>query len=109
MKKISELLQSVNPYPIPATTIMEAGIKYGLDIDADATPDILQSTEYKLAKADMYKYLAGAPNISQNGISFSFSEDQRNYFLTLSSSIRKEVGVTDEGAGQGYGYMGEDF
>lgn len=109
MKKISELLRSVNSYPIPANIILEAGIKYGLDIEADATPETLKSKEYKLAKADMYKYLAGAPNISQNGISFSFTEDQRSMFLNLSSSIRKEVGVEDKESGQGYGYMGEDL
>lgn len=109
MKKISELLRSVNSYPIPANIILEAGIKYGLDIEADATPETLKSKEYKLAKADVYKYLAGSPNISQNGISFSFTEDQRNIFLKLSSSIRSEVGVEDEESGQGYGYMGEDL
>lgn len=109
MKKISELLRSVNSYPIPANVIMEAGMGYGLDIEADASPEVLQSTEYKLAKADVYKYLAGAPNISQNGISFSFTEDQRNIFLKLASSIRSEVGVEDEESGQGYGYMGEDL
>lgn len=109
MKKISELLRSVNSYPIPANVIMEAGIKYELDIEADATPEIINSKEYKLAKADLYKYLAGAPNISQNGISFSFTEDQRSIFLNISSSIRNEVGVEDEESGQGYGYMGEDL
>lgn len=109
MKKISELLRSVNSYPIPANIILEAGIKYGLDIEADATPEILQSNEYNLAKADMYKYLAGAPNISQNGISFTFTDEQRNYFLSIASSIRGEWGVTDLVNGQGYGYMGEDL
>ena len=109
MKKISELLRSINSYPIPANVIMEAGIKYGLDTEADASPEIINSKEYKLAKAYLYSYLAGAPNITQNGISFSFTEDQREYFLNIASSIRKEEGETDPTTGQGYGYMGEDF
>ena len=109
MKKISELLQSVNSYPIPANVISEAGIRYGLDLEAEATKEIISSSGYKLAKADIYAFLAGAPNVTQNGISFSFSEDQRKYFLNISNSIRTEEGVTDATSGQSYGYMGEDL
>lgn len=109
MKKVSELLKSVSSYPIPANILMEAGIKYELDIEADATPEIVTSNSYKLAKADVYKCLASAPNISQNGISFSFTDDQRQMFLNMYNSIRNELGVKDEENGQGYGYMGEDF
>lgn len=109
MKKVSQLLQSINTYPIPANIIMEAGIKYGLDIEADATKEVIQSSGFKLAKADIYAYLAGAPDVTQNGISFSFSEDQRSYFLSVATSIRNEEGVTDPTTGQGYGYVGEDL
>lgn len=107
--KVSQLLQSISNYPIPANVIAEAGIRHNIDIEYDATPDIVQSSEYKLAKADIYTFLAGAPNITQNGISFSFSEDQRTHFLNVASSIRKEEGVTDPTTGQGYGYVGEDL
>lgn len=105
--KVSELLQSVNAYPIPDNIIMEAGVRYGLDLEAESTQDIIQSSGYKLAKADVYTYLAGAPNVTQNGISFSFSEDQRKYFLNVASSIRTEEGVEDATSVQKYGYMGE--
>lgn len=107
--KVSQLLQSINAYPIPANIIMEAGIKYGLDIEADATKEIVQSSGFNQAKADIYTYLAGAPNVTQNGISFSFSEDQRTHFLSVASSIRKDEGVEDPTTGQGYGYVGEDL
>lgn len=107
--KVSELLQSVNSYPIPENVISEAGIRYGLDLEADATKEIINSSGYKLAKADVYTYLAGSPNVTQNGISFSFSEDQRKYFLNVASSIRTEEGVEDATSGQSYGYMGEDL
>lgn len=109
MKKVSELLQSINAYPIPANVITEAGIRHNVDVESDVTPEIIKSSGYKLAKADIYAYLAGAPNVTQNGISFSFSEDQRTYFLSVASSIRSEEGVTDPTTGQGYGYVGEDL
>lgn len=107
--KVSQLLQSINTYPIPANIILEAGIKYGLEIEADATKEIVQSSEFKLAKADIYTFLAGAPNVTQNGISFSFTPEQRTYFLNVASSIRKEEGVEDPTTGQDYGYVGEDL
>lgn len=107
--KVSELLQSVNAYPIPANIVMEAGVRYGLELEAEATKEIISSSGYKLAKADVYTYLAGAPNVTQNGISFSFSEDDKKYFLNVASSIRTEEGVEDETSGQKYGYMGEDL
>lgn len=106
---ISELLRSINTYPIPASIILEAGIKYNLDVDSEATKEVIESKDYKLAKADIYAYLAGAPNVTENEISFSFSEDQRNYFLSLSNSIKSELGVEDETTGQGFGWMGEDL
>lgn len=107
--KVSELLQSVNAYPIPANIIMEAGVRYGLELEVEATKEIINSSGYKLAKADVYTYLAGAPNVTQNGISFSFSEDDKKYFLNVASSIRTEEGVEDATSGQKYGYMGEDL
>lgn len=107
--KIHELLKSINTYPIPANVITEAGIKYGLDIESEVTPDLISGKEYNLAKADIYAYLAGAPNVTQNGVSFSFTEDQRTYFLNVATSIRSEQGVQDPTTGQGYGYVGEDL
>lgn len=107
--KIHELLKSINTYPIPANVITEAGIKYGLYPESEATPDLIASKEYNLAKADIYAYLAGAPNVTQNGVSFSFTEDQRTYFLNVATSIRSEQGVQDPTTGQGYGYVGEDL
>lgn len=107
--KVKDLLQSINPYPIPANVITEAGIKYGLDLESEVTPDLIAGKEYNLAKADIYTYLAGAPDVTQNGVSFSFTEDQRAYFLNVATSIRGEQGVQDPTTGQGYGYVGEDL
>lgn len=107
--KISELLKSINTYPIPENVISEAGIRYGLDLEAEATQEIISSSGYKLAKADIYTFLAGAPDVTQNGISFSFTDEQRKYFLNVSSSIRTEEGVTDTTGAGYYGYVGEDL
>lgn len=109
MKTISELLKSVNSYPIPANVIEEAAIKHGLELDAEATPEAIQGKPYELAKADVYAFLAVAPNVTQNSVSFSFTADQREYFLSLSAGIRDKWGYTGAGSGQGYGYMGEDY
>ena len=107
--KLSELLKSINTYPIPNNVILEAALKNGLDADTEVTKEVVDSGSYRLAQADVYTFLAGAPNVTQNGISFSFSDEQRSYFLKTANAIRDNEGVTSPASGQGYGYMGEDL
>lgn len=106
---LSELLKSINAYPIPENVILEAALKNGLDADTEVTKEVVDSSSYRLAQAEVYTFLAGAPNITQNGISFSFSDEQRNYFMKTATAIRDNEGVTSPERGQGYGYMGEDL
>lgn len=60
-------------------------------------------------EADVYAFLAGAPDVTQNGVTFSFTQEQRDYFLSMSNSIKAGLDVSDASSGQGYGYMGEDY
>ena len=109
MATISKILRSINNYPIPDGVIMESAVRHGLNPDDEATEGTLSGEAYELAKADVYAYLAAAPNVTQNGVSFSFTSDQRSYFLSLSNSLRDKWDYFDPGSGQGYGYMGEDY
>lgn len=106
---LSELLKSINTYPIPENVILEAVLKNGLDADTEVTKEVVNSSSYRLAQAEVYTFLAGAPNVTQNGVSFSFSDEQRNFFLKTATAIRDNEGVTSPVSGQGYGYMGEDL
>lgn len=106
---LSELLKSINTYPIPENIILEAALKNGLYAGEEVTKELVESGSYRLAQAHIYTYLAGAPNITQNGISFSFSDEQRSFFLKTAKAIKDNEGVESPENGQGYGYMGEDL
>lgn len=106
---ISESILSLTGYPVPSALLEQSCIKHGLYGQEEVTAEILSSPAYQLVKADVYEFLAGAPNVTQNSVSFSFSQDQRDYFLSLSRSIRDDLGYSEARTGQQYGYMGEDF
>ena len=106
---ISEALRSINNYPIPPYVLMKTAIKNGISLEDEVTSESVISKEYRLMEADVYAFLAGAPDVTQNGVTFSFTQEQRNYFLSMSNSIKEGFGVSDASAGQGYGYMGEDY
>jgi hypothetical protein len=84
---ILEALKGINPYPIALRTLNEIAERRGVSLDAE--PDFT-SRAYKLSVADVYKYLAYAPNVSQGGQSYSFSEEQRKHMLDLAKSIYDE-------------------
>lgn len=101
-------LRSLTGYPLPDNTIARVGVVRGLSLDSDATEEILSTSAYRLATADVYYYLAtAAPNVSQGGISYSFSAEERGRFLSIARAIYEEEGVTDASVqGTTYGYKG---
>lgn len=80
-----------------------------MSLEDEITSESVISKEYRLMEADVFAFLAGAPDVTQNGVSFSFTDDQRDWFLSMSNSIKADLGVSDASSGQGYGYMGEDY
>ena len=106
---VSESLRSINSYPIPPYVLTKTAIKNGMSLEDEITSESVISKEYRLMEADVFAFLAGAPDVTQNGVSFSFTDDQRDWFLSMSNSIKADLGVSDASSGQGYGYMGEDY
>ncbi len=77
MAKILETLKGINAYPVPLRTLTEIAEGRGLNLQDEATLAVLRGKGYKLATADVLLWLSLAPNISQGGQSYSFSEEQR--------------------------------
>lgn len=74
---VSESLKSINAYPIPQETIKEIAERRGIYVSSEITQE---DRRFKLAKADVLLWLSLAPNVSQDGISYSFTdEDKRNF------------------------------
>ena len=106
---VQQSLKSLTAYPIPPATLQDIAEGCGLQHDADLTPEIRNSPEMKRAKARAYAYLITAPNISQNGVSFSFTAEERKQFKKLAVDLLKEIGDDTSSIGTKYGYVGEDF
>ena len=106
--KTSNAIKAMSSYPIPAATIENIIEEAGLDAEADITKEMRASDQFKKAKALTYAFLSEAPNITQGGISYTFSEVERSRFQKKSSNLLAELGE-DEGSDIPCGYIGEDF
>lgn len=105
---VQEALSSINAYPIPARTLQEVCARRGIMADADAATVGLTSAVFNLAKADLLVWLSYAPNVSQGGQSYSFSEEQRERFRQEAAALLDEYGV-DEQRYTRYGYKGSNL
>lgn len=104
MTTVLETLKGINAYPVPFRTFVEIAEVRGLPLVETAKPDILISKAYKLAKADLYLWLSVAPNITQGGQSYSFTDEQRQWFANKAKALYKDCGeeVTEVKAVFGY-------
>ena len=107
MAKVIESLKGVSAYPIPMNEIMGACQRRYLSYYDEATKDILDSKAFNLVKADLLLWLSIAPNISQGGQSYSFSDQQRKDLRNQAQALYAEF-EPDGSAVQRpvYGYKG---
>lgn len=107
MAKVIEALKGLNSYPVPLRTLVETAEKRGLNLDTEATTDVLKGKEYNLAAADIFLWLSFAPNVSQGGQSYSFTDEQRTHFRNHAKALYKDFGEDSGSATKPiYGYKG---
>lgn len=106
---VLQSLRSLSGYPIPLAAIQDAADEVGISVDAEATWELRESKEFKRAKASMFLYLSKAPNVSQGGITYSFSDEDRRRFRQEAEGILDGIGDNADVSGVAYGYKGEDL
>lgn len=107
MATILESLKSASAYPVPLRTLVETGERRGLTLTAEATQADLRGKSFNLAVADLLLWLSLAPNVSQGGQSYSFSEEQRQRLRNRANSIYDLYGEEDSPLDEPtYGYKG---
>ena len=108
MDTVLESLKGVNAYPIPLRTLTFVAGKRGLQLTTDATQEIQKSKAYNLAVADLLMWLSDAPDISQGGQSYSFTDEQRKEFRNRANSLYRDFGADNEAGTPKpiYGYKG---
>lgn len=97
---VVDVLRSVNAYPIPQYTLMAIAEARGLSPQSEVMPE--HSKALTLAKGDVYKWLALAPDVSQGGQSFSFTDEQRTRFMQMAQQMYAEAGEVRKTTIYGY-------
>lgn len=108
---VLESLIGLTGYPIPMRTVLTIAIRRGLDIEeqmelGEAT-EALVSRPFRLAEADLLMWLYRAPNVSQGGQSYNFTDTQREDFRRRAQAIYDSIGgSSDRKSNVRYGYKG---
>lgn len=102
-------LKSLSGYPISQLSLENIIEEEGMTATQEITAAIRQSKPYKRAKAQVYLLLAEAPDVSQGGISYSFSDEDKKHFRTLAQALLDEIGDDTSFIGDNYGWQGEDL
>lgn len=106
MATVLESLKGISAYPIPLRTLVESAKRRGLILDEEASQERITSKVYKVVKADLLSWLALAPNITQGGQSFSFTDEQRQQFRNQAKALYGECGEVSTASKPIYGYKG---
>lgn len=106
MATVLDSLLSVSAYPIPLRTLVDAAEGRGLDTSTEVTPEVFSSSLFKLAKADVLLWLSLAPDVSQGGQSYSFSDEQRVQFRNQANALYGECEEETNKPKPIYGYKG---
>ena len=106
METILESLKGISAYPVPLRTFVETAELRGLSLVESATQEVMIGKAYKLAKADLLLWLSLAPNITQGGQSFSFTDEERVQFRNQAKALYDECGEVSAATKPIYGYKG---
>lgn len=102
-----EALKSISAYPIQFRTLAEISESRGINLLSNINADDFKSKSYRLAKADLLYWLSFAPNVSQGGQSFSFSEEQRKAMKIEANAIYSELEPEKNAVMPTFGYKGD--
>lgn len=104
---IRELLTAIAPCPVPDAYLNAIGEDVGADMDADMSQADTK-TVYR-SEARLYIYLATMPNVSEGGVSISFTATEKKMFLDLAKRYANMAGETGLVPGANYGYKGQNL
>jgi hypothetical protein len=107
MRTVTESLQGINAYPIPQRTLDTIMTRRGLSGGSEATKEVIESDAFTLARADVLIWLSRAPNVSQGGQSYSFSDDERKQFRLEAGAIYADLEPDGDLTRIKYGYRGD--
>lgn len=106
---VAESLRSLNSYPVPSLTLQDIAESRGLVLTDEVTTEMRGGKSLRLAKADVYKWLSTAPNISQSGITYTFTDAEKRMFRDQADDIYTDLNELNPSGSGRYGYKGESL
>ena len=102
---LSDYLRGLTNYPVPDEALQSILSKRGLDGKSTMTDDKLLC----LVTADLYSWVALAPDISQGGQSYSLSDNIREYYRRRANELYRDAGEPESVLKEHprYGYKGD--
>jgi len=91
MATILESLKSISDRPIPQSVFTTIAIKRDVKLTDDATQEILLSKPYRLAMADVMKWVADAHNVRQADVQFDLLYSTRQDMKNAANAIYEEL------------------
>lgn len=107
METVLEALKGVNAYPVPLRTLIGIAGKRGVTLSGEATQEVQKGKAYNLAVADLLMWLSIAPDVSQGGQTYSFTDEQRKQLRNRANQIYDDFLEDEAGTPKTiYGYKG---
>lgn len=106
MATILEALKGINSYPIPLRTLSETAERRGITLTDETSAEVLRGKAFNLCRADLLLWLSYAPDVTQGGQSFSFTNEQREAMRSLAQKIFDEFEEEGNVPKPRYGYKG---
>lgn len=103
---VLESLLSLSAYPISRKAVRNIAEENELDADEWLTPEIRKEKAYRKSVAGVYLLLAESPNVTQEGISYSFSESERKLFRAKAAAELEAIGEVSSVTPK-FGYKGQ--
>lgn len=82
---IREALRNSFPFAVSNGTLDVIAVARGLNIEDSFDTEVASGRQYELAKADVIKSIVMSPNISEGGVSISYSD--RQYMISIANEI----------------------
>lgn len=105
--QIIEALKALYGYPVPEDQIKLICTQRELYYQGEASPSVVSSENFQLAKADLLKWIATAPNVKELDVSINLDSNDRKILLNNANAI---YGQFQENNGRVvFGYKGENL
>ena len=92
MATVLESLKSISDYPIQGNALSDIALRRGLNLADTVTESVLTSAAYRLATADILRWVSFTPNVQQADVSYSLLYSDRVQMRALANDIYGELG-----------------